>query len=82
MKHKTLLLRKAARSVLMVLLLVVAGLSPAFAQSEVPEGAIKMVNGRKLALTPVSVMMVIEGTPEENGIVNYSTFSGTTMDTN
>ena len=50
--------------------------------SEVPEGAIKMINGRKLSVVPVSVMMVIEGTPEENGFTNYSTFSGETMDTN
>lgn len=50
--------------------------------SEVPEGAIKMVNGRRLSVCPVSVMMMIEGTPEENGIMNYSTFSGETMDTN
>ncbi|MCR5089945.1 MAG: FAD-dependent oxidoreductase [Oscillospiraceae bacterium] len=50
--------------------------------SEVPAGAIKMINGRKLAVVPVSVIMVVEGTPEENGVHNYSTFSGTTMDTN
>ena len=50
--------------------------------SEVPVGAIKMINGRKLSVVPVSVIMVIEGTPEENGVFNYSTFSGTTMDTN
>lgn len=50
--------------------------------SEVPEGAVKYVNGLPLSVTPVSVMMVLEGTPEENGIVNYSTFSGETMDTN
>ena len=50
--------------------------------SEVPAGAVKMINGRKLSLTPVSVMMVIEGEPEENGFTNYSTFSGDTMDTN
>lgn len=50
--------------------------------SEVPEGAIKMVNGRRLSVCPVSVIMMIEGTPEENGIHNYSTFSGSTMDTN
>lgn len=50
--------------------------------SEVPEGAIKMINGRRLSVCPVSVMMMIEGTPEENGISNYSTFSGSTMDTN
>ena len=50
--------------------------------SEVPEGAIRMINNRKLSVVPVSVIMVIEGSPEENGIINYSTFSGTTMDTN
>ena len=50
--------------------------------SEVPEGAIKMINNRKLSVVPVSVIMLIEGTPEENGITDYSTFSGTTMDTN
>ncbi len=50
--------------------------------SEVPEGAIKYINAERLSLCPVSVMMMLEGTPEENGISNYSTFSGTTMDTN
>ena len=50
--------------------------------SEVPKDAVKMVNGRRLSVCPVSVMMVIDGTPEENGITNYSTFSGETMDTN
>ncbi len=50
--------------------------------SEVPEGAIRMVNGRELSVCPVSVIMVLEGTPEENGFTNYSTFSGDTMDTN
>ena len=50
--------------------------------SEVPAGAVKMINGRKLSLTPVSVIAVLEGTPEENGLKNYSTFSGRTMDTN
>ena len=50
--------------------------------SEVPEGAIKMINGRRLSVCPVSVMMMIEGNPEENGFYNYSTFSGETMDTN
>ncbi len=48
---------------------------------EVPEGAIKMINGRRLSVCPVSVIMVIEGTPEENGIKNYSVFSGETMNT-
>ena len=50
--------------------------------SEVPVGAIRMINNRKLSVVPVSVIMLIEGTPEENGITDYSTFSGTTMDTN
>ena len=50
--------------------------------SEVPEGAVKLVNGLELSLTPVSVIAVLEGTPEENGLMNYSTFSGETMDTN
>ena len=50
--------------------------------SEVPPEAIKSVNGRALSLTPVSVIAVLEGTPEVNGLMNYSTFSGTTMDTN
>ncbi|MEE3460164.1 MAG: hypothetical protein VZQ75_09945, partial [Candidatus Faecousia sp.] len=50
--------------------------------SEVPAGAIKMVNGRELSVCPVSVIMVLEGTPKENGLMNYSTFSGRTMDTN
>ncbi|MCR4588730.1 MAG: NAD(P)/FAD-dependent oxidoreductase [Lachnospiraceae bacterium] len=49
--------------------------------SEVPEGAIKSVNARKLSVCPVSVMMVLEGTPEEIGIKDYNIFSGTTMDT-
>ncbi len=50
--------------------------------SEVPEGALKMVNGRTLSVCPVSIIMVLEGRPEELGITNYSTFSGDTMDTN
>jgi len=50
--------------------------------SEVPEGAVKMVNGRALSVCPVSIIMVLEGRPEELGITNYSTFSGDTMDTN
>ncbi len=50
--------------------------------SEVPPEAVKSVNGRALSLTPVSVIAVLEGTPKENGLENYSTFSGTTMDTN
>lgn len=48
---------------------------------EVPEGAVKMINGRRLSVVPVSVMMVLEGTPEEIGIKDYNIFSGDTMDT-
>lgn len=50
--------------------------------NEVPPNAIKMLNARQLSVCPVSVMMILEGTPKENGIYNYSTFSGETMDTN
>lgn len=50
--------------------------------SEVPAGAIRFVNGNRLNVCPVSVMLILEGTPEENGITNYNTFSGDTMDTN
>ena len=50
--------------------------------SEVPPEAIQMINARRLSVCPVSIIMVIEGTPEENGITNYSTFSGDTLDTN
>ncbi|MBQ1406643.1 MAG: NAD(P)/FAD-dependent oxidoreductase [Eubacterium sp.] len=49
--------------------------------SEVPDGAVKMVNGRRLSVTTVSVMMVLDGTPEELGIKDYNIFSGDTMDT-
>ncbi len=49
--------------------------------SEVPEGAVKHVNGRSLSVSPVSVMMLLEGTPEELGIKDYNIFSGDTMDT-
>lgn len=48
---------------------------------EVPADAVRMINARRLSVCPVSVMLVLEGTPEENGITNYSTFSGDTMDT-
>ena len=41
-----------------------------------------MINARKLSVCPVSIILVLEGTPEENGIKNYSTFSGDTLDTN
>ena len=49
--------------------------------SEVPEGAVKHINGRRLSVCPVSVMMVLEGSPEELGIKDYNIFSGDTMDT-
>ena len=50
--------------------------------SEVPTAAIRFVNGNRLSVCPVSVMLILAGTPEENGFVNYNTFSGDTMDTN
>ena len=49
--------------------------------SEVPQGAVRMVNGRRLSVAPVSVMMVLDGSPEELGIRDYNIFSGDTMDT-
>ncbi len=49
--------------------------------SAVPEGAIKAINSRKLSVCPVSVMMVLKGTPEEIGIESYSVFSGDHLDT-
>ena len=49
--------------------------------SEVPPMAVKMVNARKLSVCPVSVMMVLDGSPEELGIEDYNVFSGDTMDT-
>ncbi len=49
--------------------------------SEVPEKAIKMVNGRRLSLTAFSVIMILDQTAEELGIRDYSVFRGETMDT-
>ena len=49
--------------------------------SEVPEKAIKMVNGRRLSLTAFSVILILDKTAEELGIKDYSVFRGTTMDT-
>ena len=49
--------------------------------SEVPEGAVRMVNGRRLSVTTVSVMMVLDDTPENLGISDYNIFSAETMDT-
>lgn len=48
-------------------------------KSEVPVGAIKEINARKLSVCPVSVMMVLEGTPEEIGIEDYNIFSTNNM---
>ena len=49
--------------------------------SEVPEKAIKMVNGRRLGLSAFSVIMILDRTAEELGIKDYSIFRGKTMDT-
>ena len=49
--------------------------------SEVPEAAVSFVNARQLSLTPVSVYMILEGTPEELGFTSYCTISSDTMDT-
>jgi prolycopene isomerase len=49
--------------------------------SEVPEKAIKQVNARRLSLTAFSVVMLLDKSPEELGIRDYSIFSGDTMDT-
>lgn len=47
--------------------------------SEVPEGAVKVINAKKLSVCPVSVMMVLDGTPEELGIHDYNIFSTNNM---
>ncbi|MBR6208871.1 MAG: NAD(P)/FAD-dependent oxidoreductase [Oscillospiraceae bacterium] len=49
--------------------------------SEVPLGAIKMVNGRTIGLTAFSVNLLLDATSEELGIHDYSVFYGSTMDT-
>ena len=49
--------------------------------SAVPEGAIKMVNGRRLSLTAFSVVMILDKSAEELGIKDYSVFRGDSMDT-
>ena len=49
--------------------------------SEVPEKAIKMVNGRRLSLTAFSVIMILDKPAEELNIHDYSIFRGDTMDT-
>jgi len=49
--------------------------------SEVPEKAIKMVNGRRLSLSAFSVIMILDRSSDELGIKDYSLFRGETMDT-
>lgn len=48
--------------------------------SEVPQNALRFVNSHKLSAAPVSVIMTIDGTPEENGIRNHFTFFSNTLD--
>ena len=50
-------------------------------RSEVPEGAARMLNGRKMSLTCFSVAMILDDTPENFNIHSYSVFTGPTMDT-
>lgn len=47
--------------------------------SEVPARAIKQINGLPLSVVPVSVMMVLDGTPKELGIKDYNIFSAEDM---
>lgn len=49
--------------------------------SEVPEKAIKMVNGRRLSLSAFSVIMILDKPAEELGIKDYSIFRGESADT-
>lgn len=49
--------------------------------SEVPEKAIKMVNGRRLSLSAFSVIMILDKPAEELNIHDYSIFHGESMDT-
>ena len=49
--------------------------------SEVPEAALRLVNAKQLSLTPLSVYLILEGTPEELGFTSYCTISSDTMDT-
>ncbi|MBQ5950749.1 MAG: NAD(P)/FAD-dependent oxidoreductase [Lachnospiraceae bacterium] len=42
--------------------------------SAVPEGAIKFVNAKTVGLTCFSVVLLLDGSPEELGIRDYSTF--------
>ena len=49
--------------------------------SEVPEKALRMVNGRRLSLTAFSVIMILDRPAQELNIRDYSIFRGDTMDT-
>jgi len=44
-------------------------------KSEVPAKALKLVNARKMSVSVFSVVMQLDGTPEELGIKDYSVFS-------
>ena len=48
--------------------------------SEVRPASIKQINGLPLSVCPVSVMMILDGTPEEIGINDYNIFSAENMD--
>ncbi len=50
-------------------------------QTEVPEKAIRMVNGRRLSLTAFSVILILDQPAEKLNIHDYSIFRGDTMDT-
>ncbi|MEA4966469.1 MAG: NAD(P)/FAD-dependent oxidoreductase [Oscillospiraceae bacterium] len=49
--------------------------------SEVPAGAIKMVNGRKLSLSGFTVFLLLDQSAEALNIRDYNVFRGDTMDT-
>ena len=49
--------------------------------SEVPEGAIKAVNGRRIGVTAFTVFLLLDKSAEELGIKDYNVFRGETMDT-
>ena len=48
--------------------------------SEVPEGAVKFINGMRLSVTTCSVMMLLKGSPEEIGIKDYNIFQADSME--
>ncbi len=49
--------------------------------SEVPAGAIKAVNGRKIGVTAFTVFLLLDRPAAELGIHDYNVFHGDTMDT-